>query len=77
MVNLEEFKELFEPVDPAAIVKKVFATPGWDPKPTKITWKGKTVTVYDFEFFKMLIQDWITCDKLTKEQALDQFFEMI
>lgn len=77
MVNIDEFRELFEPVDPMAAVKKVFATPGWDPKPQKVTWKGKTVTVYDFEFFKMLIQDWIRRDKITKEEALDQFFDMI
>lgn len=76
MIDLDEFRELFEPIDPAATVKKVFATPGWEPKATVVKWKGKSTTVYDFEFFKMLIQDWIKRDKITKEEALDNFFEM-
>lgn len=74
-VDIEEFKKLFED-DPLATVKEVFGVPEHDLKPTKITWKGKTCTVYDYELFVMIIKDWIKRDKITKEQALDNFFDM-
>lgn len=44
----------------------------------KVTWKGKTITVLDYEWFLALIKQW-TEDKFyprTKEEALDLYFEM-
>jgi hypothetical protein len=44
----------------------------------KVTWKGRTVVVEDYEWFQMLIKQWITNTwyPKTKEEALDLFFEM-
>ena len=77
MIDLEEFKKLFdgEP-DPIGTVKEVFESSGWNPKPTKVSSKDRTCTVYDYEFFVMIIKSWMVQDKLTKEQALDKFFDM-
>lgn len=50
--------------------------------PRWIEWKGKREWVADFELFTMLIASWIKGDKwgnskpMTKEQALDEYFEM-
>lgn len=77
-VDLDEFRRLllFEP-DPAAKVKEVFGVPELQLKPRVLKWKGKTVTVYDFELFKGIITDWMKRDGITKEEALDEFFDMI
>lgn len=76
MVDIDEFKQLFEP-DPVEKVREVFGVPEPELKPKELTWKGKTVTVYDYEFFVMLIKDWRKRYGYTKEQALDEFFDMI
>lgn len=74
-IDIEEFKTLFEP-DPLATVKEVFGVPEPELKPRVLTWKGKTTTVYDYELFVGIIKDWIKRDGITKEEALDNFFEM-
>lgn len=76
MVDVDEFKKLFDP-DPLAGVKEVFGVPESHLKPQVLKWKGKSVTVYDFDLFKGIIQDWIKRDNCTKEEALDLFFEMV
>lgn len=43
-----------------------------------ITWKGKTTRVIDYEWFASMINSWVN-DKffpMTKDEALDLFFEM-
>ena len=72
-VDLDAFDDLFEtPIDK---VKKVF--PGAvELKPRKITWKGQTEVVYDYELFEMTIKSWIKENKCTKEKALDEWFSM-
>lgn len=74
-IDLDEFTRLFEP-DPAAKVEEVFGVPGPELKPIKLQHKGQTLTVYDFELFKGIIRDWMKRDGITKEEALDLFFEM-
>lgn len=50
--------------------------------PRWITWKGMKEWVCDYELFTMLIASWIKGDKwgnskpMTKEEALDLYFEM-
>lgn len=73
-VDVDDFLGLFEP-DPLVKVKEVFEIEEeW--KPTVLTWKGRTVTVWDFELFKMMIKQWMKESGWTKQQALDEFFEM-
>ena len=74
-VDVDEFASLFE--TDLDKVKKVF--PGAEevklvPKP--VTWKGKTITVQDYELFVMTIKSWMKEKKWSKEQALDEFFSM-
>lgn len=76
MIDVGEFDKLFNP-DPVGAVKEVFGVPAADLKPHKLVWKGKTVTVYDREMFMDLIRSWMKQDGITKEEALDLFFEMI
>ncbi len=51
--------------------------------PRWVTWKGVKTWVADFELFTMIISQWIKGDKWdnskarTKEQALDEYFEMV
>jgi hypothetical protein len=77
MVDVDEFRKLFEPDDPIGKVREVFGVPEPELKPIVLKWKGKSVTVYDFELFKGIIQDWIKRDNITKEEALDEFFDMV
>lgn len=42
-----------------------------------VEWKDKKTTVYDYELFVGLIQDWMKREKWSKNKALDEFFEMI
>lgn len=50
--------------------------------PKNITWKGKTIRVEDYHFFTMVIAQWMSgthsplAEPMTKEAALDLFFEM-
>lgn len=39
-------------------------------KPTKVTYKGKTAIVYDYELMLMMIQQW-KADGLTKEECME------
>jgi len=75
-IDIDEFARLFES-DPVDKVKEVFGVPGPDFKPKVLQWKGKQVTVYDFELFKGIITDWMARDGTTKEEALEEFFSMI
>lgn len=59
-------------------------------KPARVTHKGKTLQVFDYKFFVDLIRDWmrgkteaeasmpgtIGMTPMTKEQALDLYFEI-
>ena len=40
-----------------------------------VQWKGQTINV-EYELFTMLIKQWMTDKNWTKEQALDEFFDM-
>lgn len=40
-----------------------------------VQWKGQTINV-EYELFQMLIKQWMTDNNWTKEQALDEFFQM-
>lgn len=78
MVDIDGVRELLG-VEKTALEKVQEVFPGAEEielKPRKITWKGKTTIVYDYELFVMMIKDWIKRDNITKEQALDLFFEM-
>lgn len=44
--------------------------------PCDVQWKGKVIWVADFEFFTMMVKDWMVRYKQTKEQVLDDMFEM-
>lgn len=72
-VDLDEFDRLFS-VDPVATVKKVFNVPEARSKP--VIWKGKTIAVYDYELFVEIIRGWMRRHGWTKEQSLDEFFDM-
>ncbi|UOF77996.1 hypothetical protein [Caudoviricetes sp.] len=41
-----------------------------------VQWKGQIANV-EYELFCMLISDWMKRYKWTKEQALDEFFEIL
>lgn len=58
------------------VVKKIEVKDFWL-NPKEVTWKGQKTEVADYEFFVMLIQDWMNRYQWTKEQALDEFFSMI
>lgn len=75
-VDVDNFMGLFESADPVEKVREVFGVPEPELKPVKLTHKGQTLTVYDFELFKGIIRDWMDRYGYTKEQALDEFFEM-
>ena len=77
-VDLDEFDKLFGTEEtPLQKVQKVF--PGAEEielKPRKITWKGQTEVVYDYELFVMTIKQWCKDNNWTKEKALDEWFDM-
>jgi len=45
-------------------------------KARKIEWKGKVDAVWDYELFVGVIKSWMKKDKITKEQALDKWFDI-
>lgn len=45
--------------------------------PATVSWKGKQIWVGDFEFFVMLVTDWMKRYKQTKEEVLDEIFDMV
>lgn len=42
--------------------------------PATITYKGKSIKVWDYELFTMLIADWRKRYGWSKKQAYDEFF---
>lgn len=74
-VDVDDFMSLYE-ADPVEKVREVFGVPEPGLKPKELTWKGQTVTVYDFELFKGIIKDWMERYGQSKEEALDEFFSM-
>ena len=42
-----------------------------------VTWKDQSTHVWDFELFQMIIRDWMDREGWSKEQALDEFFDMV
>lgn len=56
------------------VVMDFYINPAW------VKWRGQETWVADYELFTMLIRQWMTgsvySSALTKEAALDLFFEM-
>jgi len=74
-LDLDEFTKLFE-LNPVDKVREVFGVPDPEIRPRVLKWKGKQMTVYDFELFQMIIKQWMNDKKWTKDQAIDEFFGM-
>lgn len=44
--------------------------------PRNIAWKGQDVRVGDYDLFIMMIGQWMKVNGLTKDDALNEYFEM-
>lgn len=75
-VDVDEFAALFGPPSPVDTIKEVFGVPEPELKPKELKWKGKVTTVYDYELFKSIIKGWMEKYGYSKEEALDEFFDM-